>query len=40
MIQPATLIEREATRDKNISTYFGCVVVKLQLLLLLLLLLM
>jgi hypothetical protein len=34
MIQPATLIDREAARDKKISTYFGCDVFKLQLLLL------
>jgi hypothetical protein len=34
MIQPATLIEREAARDEKIGTYFGCSVVKLQLLLL------
>jgi len=37
MIQPATLIEREAAGDKKISTYFACDVLKLQLLLLLLL---
>jgi hypothetical protein len=34
MIQPATLIEREAARDEKLGTYFGCNVVKLQLLLL------
>jgi len=34
MIQPATLIEREAAGDKKISTYCGCDVLKLQLLLL------
>jgi hypothetical protein len=38
MIQPATLIGREAAGDKNISTYCGCDVSELQLLLLLLLL--
>jgi hypothetical protein len=34
MIQPATVTELEAARDKKISTYFGCDVLKLQLLLL------
>jgi hypothetical protein len=32
MIQPATLIEREAARDKKIGTYCGCDVLKLLLL--------
>jgi len=34
MIQPVTLIEREAAGDKKITTYFGCDVLKVQLLLL------
>jgi hypothetical protein len=36
MIQPATLIEREAAGDKKFSTYFNCDVLKLHLLLMML----
>jgi len=36
VIQPATLTEREAAGDKNISTYFDCDDLKLLLLLLML----